>query len=295
MFELFRRGSSVYYTDPGSLLIRPEGVFVRASRVTVLESEPYFVFHEKEILPAERFRVILIRKDPPFDPVYLHATQILSHVSTKTLVVNSPQILRDWNEKLAILDFPRWIPPTLVTADKGEIDLFVRTHGGEAILKPLDSFASKGVVRLSRDDPSQEGRSMREIDEATREGSYPVMIQAFLAKVSKEGEKRIFLVEGRPLGALLKTPPAEGFIANPDCGARLSATRLSSRESQLCRALGPVLKKRGVFFAGIDVIDGYLTEINITSPGLLWEWNEVDNRRHEREIIDLLEKRTSQR
>jgi len=116
------------------------------------------------------------------------------------------------------------------------------------------------------------------------------MAQAFLEKI-REGEKRIFLIDGHPLGVLKRIPPRGGFLANPDHGAQLKPAQLTRRERKLCAALGPFLRRHGIFFAGADVIDGYLTEMNITSPGLLWEWNSVAKSKHERKIVDLYEKK----
>ena len=283
MLELSRRGRQVYFSTPSSLVLGPHGVMVRTSEVKVLESAPYFSFQREEVIPAEKFSLILMRKDPPVDTAYLYATQILSQVVKKVVVINSPQTLRDWNEKLAIFNFPKWIPPTIVTANKNEISRFVRSVGGEAVLKPLGGFAGQGVARISSE-------SLSLVGEATRDGTFPVMVQAYLPQVSA-GEKRVFMIDGRPMGALLKIPPQGGFLTSPDLGGHLAPAKLSAREQRLCKAIGPVLKKNGIFFAGIDLIDGFLTEINITSPGLLWEWNEIDNRRHEKEIVDLLERK----
>ena len=286
LLELAERGHKIFCSDPSSLFLGNEGVKVRARPVSPLESEPYFVFHEEEILPANRFSMILMRKDPPIDLAYLYTTQILSLISQKVWIINDPKALRDWNEKLVIFNFPRWIPPTLVTADKKEIDNFVRRERGLALAKPLDRFAGQGVRKLVRENHDY----IISIEEMTLDGRQPILVQTFLPEVSK-GEKRVFMIDGKPLGALLKIPPDGGFLTNPDLGGHLRPTKLSAREKKLCADLTPFLRKNKIFFAGIDLIGEKLTEVNITSPGLLWEWNEVDNRNHHEEIVNLMEKK----
>ncbi len=285
MLELQRRGHTVCYSDPRDLMATEGCLSVKTRRVEILDKAPYFFFEEGRYLELDRFQLIWVRKDPPVDAAYLYMTQLLSLVSARVPVLNAPRALRDWNEKLTSLRFPRWMPPTLVSSDKHEISRFLEERG-RAVLKPLSGFAGLGVrlLSLERKDEAHE-----EIDAATRIGTLPVIIQAYLDKV-RLGEKRIFLVEGRPLGALLKIP-REGFLANPDQGARVVSTSLTAREKKICADLSPFLRKEGVFFAGIDLIDGALTDINVTSPGLVWEWNEAENKRHERTIVDRVEKR----
>jgi len=286
MRELHHRGYSVFYADPSNLSASPSGITVKTRRAAVLDQAPFFFFHEEETLPIDRFRLVWIRKDPPVDAAYLYMTQILSLAGPRTAILNSPQALRDWNEKLIILNFPKWIPPTLVTSDKHELAGFVEKHL-VAVLKPLAGFAGQGVRRIF----FKQSEEMREqIDSVTHGGTLPVMAQVFFENV-RLGEKRVFVGDGRVLGSFLKIPQDGGFLTNPDRGSRLATTSLTAREKKICAAIGVFLRKHGVFFAGLDLIDGHLTEINITSPGLLWEWNEIENRSHEKTIIDLVEKR----
>lgn len=286
LLELARRGHKIYYGDPSSLFLENEAVKVRTTNVSPLATEPYFAFHEEAVLPADRFSLILMRKDPPVDAAYLYATHLLSLVPRKVRVVNDPRALREWNEKLVIFQFPRWIPPTLVAANKKEIDRFVRGLGGLALIKPLAGYAGKAVQKLVRESPDY----ITLIDEMTSFGTLPVMVQEYLPAIFR-GEKRVFLIDGKPIGTLLKVPPEGGFITNPDLGGHLAPTKLTPAERKLCAALGPFLRKNGIFFAGVDLIGGRLTEINITSPGLVWEWNEVDNRNHHEEIVDAIERK----
>jgi glutathione synthase len=231
-----------------------------------------------------------MRKDPPVDAFYLRAARLLKRVGKPAWVCNRPASLIRWNEKLIILRFPRWIPPTLVSRSQRRIRRFARQAGGLVVLKSLTSFGGRGIAKADLSSPD----FARRVREATAGGRKKIMVQAFLDAI-RDGEKRIFLVDGEPLGALKRTPPPGGFLANPDLGARLDRTRLTPREKGLCAALAPFLRRHGIFFAGVDAIGEKLTEINITSPGMLWEWNAVDRTRHEKEIVDLFEKRLRQR
>ncbi len=280
LLTLARRGHFIDYADPSDLFFNGRPA-VHSRRVTVLEKEPYFTFHPAHTtspVAVDHFDLVLMRKDPPVDLAYLTATHLLSLAADRVWVINHPQALRDWNEKLSIFQFPRFIPPTIVSSNPQEIAAFVDSQGGRAVLKELDGFAGKGVRKIGW-------------GETVNIGEQPVMAQAFLPQVATEGEKRIFMIDGEAWGALLKFPPEGGFITNPDLGGRLQATEITSQEKELCQEVGVFLKKNGIFFAGLDLIDGKLTEINITSPGLLWEWNEIDNRRHEEEIVDRIERK----
>ena len=262
LLALSKRGYSLFTADPSGLFFYQGKVCVRATAITVLPKKPYFQFHKTTIRKAEDFSLIWMRKDPPVDTSYLYATQLLSLLK-KPLVINHPKSLREWNEKLVILKFPQWIPETLVASQRNEINDFIHVHRGMVLLKPLHGFAGKGVKKIKH---------------IARSKNQPVMLQEFLPGMRHE--KRVFLVGGKILGALLKLPKK-----------RFSSTKLTWRETKICKDLCPFLKKNGIFFAGVDLIDEKLIEINITSPGLLWEWNEVDKTHHEEEIIDLLEKK----
>ena len=155
-----------------------------------------------------------------------------------------------------------------------------------AAIKSLESFAGKGVWKAIRGEETY--RTL--LDDATRQGNHAVMVQAFLSEVAR-GEKRVFVLDGKPLGAILKIPPDGRFLTNPDLGGRLAPADLTRREKKILAELAPFLQKNGIFFAGIDLIGERLTEINLTSPGLLWEWNEVSNGRHEEEIADGIERK----
>ena len=204
--------------------------------------------------------VILMRQDPPFDIGYITATYLLERIAGETLVVNDPRSVRDAPEKLFVLDFARFMPPTLITRSLDELKAFHATHG-EIVIKPLHGNAGAAVFRIGRD-----GSNLAALAElfgtVWRE---PYIAQAFLPAVS-EGDKRIILVDGKVAGAINRRPSKGEIRSNLAAGGTAEATELSAREQEICAALGPELKKRGLLFVGIDVIGGMLTEINVTSP-----------------------------
>jgi glutathione synthase len=206
------------------------------------------------------FDVILLRQDPPFDMNYIDSTFFLEKVHPKTLVVNDPVEVRNAPEKLFVTDFPELQPPTLITTDREAIADFRKRHG-DVVLKPLNGRGGSGVTRHLADDPNLE--ALLEIHaELSRE---PVILQKFLPSVTK-GDKRILLVGGEPVGAINRVPQKGQIRSNLAVGGKAEAVELTARDREICAAIGPELKRRGLLFVGIDVIGDYLTEINVTSP-----------------------------
>jgi glutathione synthase len=204
--------------------------------------------------------VVLMRQDPPFDIAYISATYLLERLAGETLVVNDPKSVRDAPEKLFVLDFARFMPPTLITRSLEELERFHAAHR-EIVLKPLHGNAGAAVFRIGED-----RRNLKALAELFLETwPEPFIAQAFLPAVA-EGDRRIILVDGEVAGAINRIP-AEGEIrSNLAAGGRAEAVELDDREREICAALGPELKRRGLLFVGIDVIGGMLTEINVTSP-----------------------------
>jgi glutathione synthase len=204
--------------------------------------------------------VVLMRQDPPFDIAYITAAHLLERLAGTTLVVNDPRSVRDAPEKLFVLDYARFMPPTLITRSQAELTAFHARHG-EIVIKPLHGNAGAAVFRIGRD-----GANLRALAELfTQVWKEPYIAQAFLPAVS-EGDKRIILVDGEPVGAINRVPGAGEIRSNLAAGGSAHPTELTDREREICAALGPELKKRGLLFVGIDVIGGMLTEINVTSP-----------------------------
>jgi glutathione synthase len=206
------------------------------------------------------FDVILMRQDPPFDMAYLTATYFLEKVHPATLVVNNPAEVRNAPEKLFVTDYPDLQPPTLITGDPEALHDFHRRHG-DMVLKPLYGGAGSGVVRLKADDPNLD--ALLELHALI--GREPVIAQKFVPAVS-QGDKRILLVDGEPVGAINRVPAKGQVRSNLARGGRAEPVELTARDREICETIALELKDRGLLFVGIDVIGDYLTEINVTSP-----------------------------
>ena len=232
---------------------------------------------------ADEADVVLMRQDPPFDMGYITATHILEHIHPKTLVVNDPAQVRNAPEKLFVTHFPDLMPATLVTADRRRIAAFRAEHG-DIIVKPLFGNGGAGVFHLRADDPNMNAL----VELFTERSREPLMIQQYLPAV-REGDKRIILVDGVAMGGINRVPAAGEARSNMHVGGRPEPTKLTEREREICARIGPELKARGMIFVGIDVIGGYLTEINVTSPTGLQELARFDGVYLERAIWDAIE------
>jgi glutathione synthase len=289
MLEAEARGHEVYYMELEDLSIRgavPEGRF---RRVSVARATPHHRFGEQGAGPLADFDVILMRKDPPFDMKFFFATHLLSLVDErKCLVVNHPLGLREANEKLYALKFPELIPPTLVGSGIDRLKQFMNDQGGEMIVKPLDGCGGSGIFYLNRKDRNTNAL----LEAATNNGTNPIMAQHYIPEVRK-GDKRIIVLNGEPLGALLRIPREDETRSNLHVGGEAVKTSLDSRDLEICRVMAPSLKQLGLYFVGLDVIGGYLTEVNVTSPTGVQEINALDKVRLEKKIIDFVEKKTA--
>ncbi len=212
-----------------------------------------------------------MRKDPPFDASYLHATQLLELARGRTLLVNDPRGLRDANEKLYALHFPTVTPPTLVTADAARIKAFVRAQGGQAVIKPLDGAGGRGVFVLRADDRNLNAL----IETSTEEGKCAAIVQRYLPEV-RQGDRRILLLDGEPLGGILRVPTEDEARSNIHVGGRVEKHVLTARDREICAALAPRLRADGLAFVGIDVIGDFMTEVNVTSPTGIQELDRLD-------------------
>ena len=239
---------------------------VQLQKVVLVEGHwevnlPWYQLGDRIFADLETMDAIFVRTDPPVDALYLYATYILDYVDkAKTLVVNDPQGLRAANEKMYALQFINSIPETIVSADKEIIREFMRSKGA-AILKPLGNKAGEGILYLEPGD-----RNFNSIVElSTFQGKIPVMVQTFLP-AAKQGDKRIILLDGVPIGALNRLSSGNEFRNNMAAGGTVAKTEITPREQEICAELAPKLQADGLYFVGIDVIGGYLTEVNFTSP-----------------------------
>ncbi|MEZ2239497.1 glutathione synthase [Microcoleus sp.] len=224
-------------------------------------AEVWYEVEAPTLQPLEAMDAVFMRTDPPVNVPYLYATYLLDYIDpAKTLVVNSPKGLRDANEKMYALQFEGAIPETIVSQSKQVIRQFVEKKGA-AVLKPLGGKAGEGILFLEKGDRNL--NSLVEI--STNQGTVPVMVQTYLPE-AKEGDKRIILLNGKPIGAINRIPTGNEFRGNMAVGGRVAKTEISDRELQICSQLAPVLQRDGLYFVGIDIIGGYLTEVNVTSP-----------------------------
>ena len=256
------RGHRLWHYPVGELSYEAGRVRVRARPVTVRRvAGDHFTAGDVAVLDlADDVDVVLMRQDPPFDIAYITATHLLERLAGATLVVNDPVAVRNAPEKLFVLSYPELMPPTLITRSLDEVRAFRETHGA-VVVKPLHGNAGAAVFKLEPDD----GNLPALVELFGQVWREPFMVQKFLARVS-EGDKRIVLIDGVVAGAVNRVPRAGEIRSNLAVGGRGEAAALTVREEAICRAIGPELKARGLVFVGIDVIDGWLTEINVTSP-----------------------------
>jgi glutathione synthase len=261
MLEAQRRGHRLLYYTPDDLSMRGATVLARVQGIEVRDVEgDHFTLQEAERIDLADTDVVLMRQEPPFDMAYVTATHLLEHVHPKSLVVNDPAGVRNAPEKLLVNHFPQLMPATLITRDKAEIESF-RAEFGDIVMKPLHGHGGAAVVRITREDPNF-GSLFDLFASIYRE---PWVVQRFLPKVS-EGDKRIILIDGEAAGAVNRVPAANDIRSNMVRGGAARPADLSAREREICETIGPELRRRGLLFVGIDVIDGNLTEINVTCP-----------------------------
>ncbi|MFN3228788.1 MAG: glutathione synthase [Asticcacaulis sp.] len=255
------RGHSLWVYGPRDLSLENGRVSARARKITLRAERGNHVSADTpETLDLHTLDVVLMRQDPPFDIGYITATYLLERLSPEVLVLNDPRSVRDCPEKLFATEFPDLQPPTLISADPVALHDFHARHG-DVILKPLHGMAGSGVIRLKAGDPNLD--ALLEMHSAL--GKEPVVLQAFIPAVSA-GDKRIILIGGEPVGAINRVPPKGAVRSNLRVGGTAEAVTLTDRDREICARLGPVLRDRGLWFVGIDVIGDYLTEINVTSP-----------------------------
>ncbi|MGV3482058.1 MAG: glutathione synthase [Sphingobium sp.] len=263
MLSAQSRGHRLWHYDASDLSYSAGKVWARAHPVMVqrVAGDPFAFGAAENIDLGEQIDVVLMRQDPPFDLGYITATHLLERISDRTLIVNDPESVRNAPEKIFVLDYAQFMPPTLVTRSLDEARAFLAEHG-EIVVKPLHGNGGKAIFKVGSDGANL--ASLIEVfNTAYRE---PHMIQAFIPAVS-QGDKRIVLVDGEVAGAVNRIPGEGEIRSNLAVGGSAAKTELTEREAEICAVLGPELKRRGLLFVGIDVIGGeWLTEINVTSP-----------------------------
>ncbi len=261
LLEAQARGHSLVYYTPDRLALRDARVFAAVQPLTVRDQVgDHVTLGEPRRIDLGELDVILLRQDPPFDLAYITTTHLLERVHPKTLVVNDPREVRNAPEKMFVMEFPDLMPPTLITRDLAEIKTFRAEHG-DIVMKPLYGKGGEAVFRLAQEDLNF--GSLYDLFSVTFREQW--VVQKFLPAV-KHGDKRIILVDGEFGGAVNRVPAPDDLRSNMVRGGTPKETDLTPREREICARLGPSLRERGLIFVGIDVIDGNLTEINVTSP-----------------------------
>ncbi len=286
MLEAQARGHEVFYLELKDLFVKNAKAYGSAARISLKRGADYYRLGGSETVEMEAFDAVWMRKDPPFNQDYIYATYILSLIDPhKTKVINDPRGIRESNEKLYTLYFPEWIPSSVVTKDIAKLNKFLTEAGGEIVVKPLDGHGGEGVFYVREGDRN----SNVILETITNFGKQYVLAQKFIKEVS-EGDKRIILLNGEPLGAVLRVPkPGGEFRCNFHSGGSPAKSELTGRDLKICKALSRRLRKDGLYFVGIDVIGGYITEINTTSPTGVQEINRLNGVKLETDVIDFAE------
>jgi len=261
MLEAQARGHRLLYYTPDRLTLDGTRVVTSAQPVEVRDVKgDHATLGETRRVDLAEVDVVLLRQDPPFDLAYIASTHLLERIHPATLVVNDPRSVRDAPEKLFVMDFPELMPATLISRDRAAIEAFRGEHG-EVVMKPLFGAGGAAVFKVAPKDPNF--GSLFDLFSVTFKE--PWVIQKFLPQVV-HGDKRIVLVDGQALGAVNRVPVGDDIRSNMVRGGAAKETELTAREREICARIGPELRRRGLLFVGIDVIDGHLTEINVTSP-----------------------------
>lgn len=283
------RGHALFFYTPGRLAHHEGRVIAHGWPLTVRREEGrHHSLGDYSRVDLADFDVVWLRQDPPFDMGYITTTHLLERLMPATLVVNDPRWVRNYPEKLLVLDFPDLIPPTTIARDPHVLRTFREEHR-DIIIKPLYGNGGAGVFRLGPEDANLNAL-VELFASVNRE---PLIAQKFLSDVSK-GDKRIILVDGRPVGAINRVPAKGETRSNMHVGGKAEKSSLTAREREICARIGPLLREKGQIFVGIDVIGGFLTEINLTSPTGIQELERFDGVNVAAQIWDAIETRQAQ-
>ncbi|HVW26284.1 MAG TPA: glutathione synthase [Polyangiaceae bacterium] len=277
-------GHECLHCLPKDLFNEGPNVFASVRSISVSDSAPHTKLGASSAVELVDLDAVFIRKDPPFDWAYAHLTRQLDLVKRRVLVLNDPSAIRDANEKLYAFHFSEFMPRSLVSSDPARLLGFVGTVGGRAVIKPLDGAGGTGVLALSLED--QNARSI--VDILTKEGQELVLVQEYQPAV-RIGDKRVLLLDGQPLGAILRVPRKDDLRANIHAGGQVQPTTLSPGEEKLVASVGPRLAAVGLSFVGLDLIGEKLIEINVTSPTGIQELGRHLGRRPELDVIKWVE------
>jgi glutathione synthase len=291
MLEAQARGHDIWFCEPRHLGLEHDRAIAACWSVTARPVPgDHYLLGPQDSQALDQFDVVFMRKDPPFDLDYYFATLLLERARGKTVLINDPRGLRESNEKLAVLNFPRLTPPMVVTRETSRLRSFLAEQGGEMVVKPLDASGGFGVFHVRKGDPNTGSI----LEQATNLGRRWTVAQRYLPEV-RQGDKRILLVDGEPLCAVLRVPAPDDARGNLHVGARPMPTSLDDRDRAIIDALAPHLRGNGFFLVGLDVIGGWLTEINVTSPTGIIEANALYEAHHETAVLERIEEKVRAR
>ena len=272
MIEAQSKGHEIFYITPNALFINSGIAFASSAKIEVKDNpSDWFSLEEEKIIKLSELNSILMRQDPPFNSDYIYNTYVLEMASREGVnIFNNPRSLRDCNEKVYASEFPQCCTKHLVTSNKLLLSQFVEEYKG-AVIKPLDGMCGASIFRLKKNEPNLNVI----LETITHHFTQKVMIQEYIPQIS-EGDKRILVINGEPMGAAIARIPAEGELrGNLAAGASAVAKSLSERDMWICKEVGPSLVKKGLLLVGLDIIGDYLTEINVTSPTCFKEYKEL--------------------
>jgi len=284
--ELLGRGHKVSLFESADMVW--EAGKVRA-RLRTAKTHPEKGFlpspRQKGLTPLDALDALFIRKEPPFNEEYLHALQLLLSLRDKVFILNDPAAIALTNEKLSVLDLPGFAPESFVTSDQAAAVSYIKRRGGKFVVKPLNNKAGYGIFLTDKSDK----RLGPILDQVSLSGKRQMMVQRYIPH-QKTGDKRILLLDGKFLGCFTRVPSPNDFRANLSLGGSMQRAVMTARDKTIVRALGPRLRKLGLYFVGLDVIGGYLSEINVTSPSGIPEIRALEGKRLEKPIADFIER-----
>lgn len=289
MLHAQSRGHQIDYCVPEDLALHNGSLQVRSAPVQADEAavQPIVLGEARDVEVGD-YQVVWVRTNPPFDARYLWLTLMLETVRDRVLIINDPRGLREANEKLYACLFPQLMPETLVSSSKQRIEAFIASVGGEAVIKPLDGFGGDGVFSLRASDLNFKAL----IDMMTVGGKRLAMVQRFMPEV-RHGDKRVLLLDGEPLGGMLRRPAAEALRSNLRAGGTALASEIDAADRRIIDAIAPRLRADGLWFVGIDIIGGKLTEVNVTSPTGIRQMSRLVGAPLSVRVIEWVERRLS--
>lgn len=291
MRECSDRGWPVWMCVPDDLFSEDGRALARVTPVRTTDAPPFFHTEAPQTLDLAEFDAVWMRKDPPFNMRYIFSTYLLDMAARDTVVVNGPAGLKLFNEKMWVQQqWPEFQPPTRISNDPDRLRAFVEAQPDRAVLKPWDGNGGRGVVVTHGADPNLGAL----IELLSQEGREYVIAQRYLSRVV-EGDKRVLLFDGDAVGAMMRVPSDRDHRANMHVGATVERTELTERDREICAALRPLLRKWDMTFVGIDIIDGHLTEVNVTSPTGIRELNRLYDLRLEADLVDRVQRRVEER